>query len=235
VQRAYRLEPRQMTETQLRVDQGTLAASLDADLGSSQTVGFSALMAPRIITGTQFSMGLAGQMVSPGDFDRKGIGPAANDPDALIAELSSSAGVRRLVRIRAAGVLLNKKDNEALRRAVDAFASSNDVLMAAAAAHEVTSKAFLTDPRPLVRLMAVARIARSLTGGEEAEKLARDELQHAQSMETDETVKSFIATALEGAPVVVAPTPASPATSAAAATGRSATSPSTAAPATGKP
>ncbi len=213
VQRTYRLEPRQMLETTLRVDQGKLADLLQQNPDTSYTVSVTAVTAPRLIGTEQFSAGVGGMVVASDDFQRGRLPlETAADFQKLTGELTTLTGDKQLVRIEAAGAVYGKRADDVrggLGAALKGLASSGDSLvktsllraMPPIPAESELGKALdalAGDADPLVRLAWAKRESQLLLAGKE-NPAAKAALEKQASVEKDELVKEWITLTLKAA------------------------------------
>jgi hypothetical protein len=172
IQRVFRLESHQMTETTLRADQGRLANFLEQNPATAFTVSIVPIISPRLLSPTEFTAGLGGQALSPGEFQRVGL-PLATPTDyqRLTQDLTPPTPDRLLPRVTAAAVCLGKQDAPAaqLAAALAPLCESKDPLVRAAllralpdapAGLEKAIAPLESDADPLVRLLWARNQAR---------------------------------------------------------------------------
>jgi hypothetical protein len=209
LQRVFRLEPRQIMETTIRVDQGKLADLFDQNLNGILISSITLVTAPRVLSPAEFTVGLGGQAVVAGEFQRGAlptIAPA--DRRRLAEELTTLTGERQLIRIEAAALLSTLKDDEdgRLGVALTAIPGSKDPLVRAAFVHALPTgepavlanalPPLATDPDPLVRLLWARRQGRIAENGEQRGAAAVATLEKMAAVEKDERVKDWLAVTL---------------------------------------
>ena len=171
VQRVFRLEPHRIIETTLRVDQGRLADVIDQNPGATYAGAITLLVAPGLISPTEFTAGLGGQAIAAGEFQHAGLALAnAADYQRLAQDLTALTGERQMVRITAAATLtaVTKGDplSPLVTRLVEALATlagAQDPLVKTALLRalpvtlpddlERSIGRLATDPDPLVRVL----------------------------------------------------------------------------------
>jgi hypothetical protein len=218
-QRTYRLEPRQMLETTVRVDQGKLADLLQQHPDSLFTVTVTAITAPRLIGSEQFSAGVGGMVVASDDFQR-GRFPLENAADfqKLNGELATLTGDKLLARIEAAGAVYAERSDEVRGKLVDSLrnlAASSDPLVKISLLRSLPAQpddselgkaigGLAADPDPLVRLAFAVRQSRLLMANKEnagaraaLEKLRAGEKDVLVGEWIDVTKRGILATASE--------------------------------------
>jgi hypothetical protein len=175
-QRAYRLGPHQIIEDTISLDQGKLANFLQESPDKTFTVGVMVLTAPRLLAGGEFTVGVGGQALTIGDYERTGMQlNNAADAAQLARDVTAASGERRLICIDAACAFLAELLNPAaampgkdeskarLIEALRPLAASPDALVRTALVHRVPAgadadldksiSALGADSDPLVRLM----------------------------------------------------------------------------------
>lgn len=206
VQRTYRLEPRQMLETTVRVDQGKLADLLQQHPDSLFTVSVTAITAPRLIGSEQFSAGVGGMVVASDDFQR-GRFPLENAADfqKLNGEFTTLTGDKLLTRIESAGAVYAQRSDEVRGKLVDSLrnlAGSSDPLVKISLLRSLPAQpddselgkaisGLAADPDPAVRLAFAVRQSRLLMANKE-NATARAALEKLRATEKDALVNEWI-------------------------------------------
>jgi tetratricopeptide (TPR) repeat protein len=208
MQRVFRLEPQQMIEGTVRVDQGKLADLLQQNPRQDVEVNVTVVTAPRVLNSQQYSVGVGGQVILPGDVRRAGF-PLESKAQwgKLSQEVSSLNGDRQLIRIEVADAALGSATDETLKSqlgtALAALATSSDARVRAtlvrglpstgvSAELEKAAAQLANDVDPLVRLLWATREARKAMAGGTGAAEAVGNLEKLAAQEKDEAVKQWL-------------------------------------------
>lgn len=217
LQRVYRLDPQQMMESTVRVDQGKLEDMFQQNPEGTFDVNLTVVTAPRVLGSTQYSVGVGGQVVFPGDFRHVGLPLLSKaEWDRLTQDVATANGDKQLVRIEVAAAVLAGSADDALKgklaTALTALAAAPDARVRAALVRALPTEgisaelekavgALASDPDPLVRLLWATRAGRIALGGGARGVEAVGTLEKQAGLEKDEGVRQWIAAEL---PVVKA-------------------------------
>ncbi|MCL2639219.1 MAG: tetratricopeptide repeat protein [Phycisphaerales bacterium] len=156
LQRTYRLHRGAHAETQIRIDQGPLADRLQSNPLSLITVAVSFLSNPQS-DGNRMSMGLGGQQVTVGTFDRSGAGLPIGLPSIpTITQIAQNApGMTVDKQMMLLDVFLRLLDGFSEKQAELAPDESRKMILDVRATMFGTIKDFIGSSSPEVRAWAV--------------------------------------------------------------------------------
>jgi hypothetical protein len=211
VQRTYRLEPQQVVDTTLRVDQGKLGDLLQQNPATGFIVSVTAITAPRLLGGDQFSPGAGGMAVTAEDFLRGRL-PLENaaDFEKLADQLASQTGDKQLILIEAAAAVYGRRTDDIVGKlgaTLKDLAASKDSLVKASLVRAMPAlpadselgnalHSLAADADPLVRLAWAERESDTVLAGKESAAAARAALEKQLAVEKDDLVKEWITLSL---------------------------------------
>jgi hypothetical protein len=209
LQRVYRLDPQQIMEATIRADQGKLADTFQQHPESTLEVNVTVVTAPRVLGSQQYSVGVGGMVVFPGDFRRMSFPltmPA--EWERLTQEITTLNGDKQLVRIEVADAVLagaagaDDEQKGKLAGALAKAAGTGDARVRATllrglpagvpAELEKATAGMAADADPLVRLAWAMREGRIAMAGAEAGAGATAALEKLAAAEKDEAVKLWL-------------------------------------------
>jgi hypothetical protein len=209
VQRTYRLEPRQMMETNLRIDQGKLADLLQQNPDVQYMVDVTAVTSPRLIGTDQYSAGVGGMVVAADEFLRGRLAlENAADFQKLATELTATTGEKQLTRIDAAGAVYGRRADDVrgkLGAVLQDLASSPDPLVKVSLLRALPAlpldselgkalDGLAVDNDPMVRLAWAVRQSRLLMANKETPG-AKAGLEKLEASEKDPLIVEWIGAA----------------------------------------
>jgi len=211
LQRVYRLEAQQIVEATLQADQGKLADIFQQHPENTFDVNVTVVTAPRVLGSQQYSLGVGGLIVFPGDFRRMSFPlTAPAEWERLTQEITTLNGDKQLIRIEVADAVLagaagaDGAQKGKLAGALVSAAGNGDARVKATLLRGLPAGAspeleravagMANDADPLVRLAWAMRQGRMAMGGAEA---ATSALEKQAAAEQDEAIKSWLQAELD--------------------------------------